>query len=71
MVLLIDVGDFLFNFYQKNGVLSDKEAVDAFVDAYNKLSEIPHNILSKVRFKIPGSIIATCCYNPIKIAESF
>lgn len=47
MLLLLDCGDYIFDYYLKHEALTDKVAVDALSEAYNKLYEIPSHILEK------------------------
>lgn len=48
MLLLLDCGDYIFDYYLKHATLTDKVAIDALSQAYDKLYEVPSHILDKV-----------------------
>lgn len=48
MLLLLDCGDYIFDYYLKYATLTDKVAIDALSQAYDKLYEVPSHILDKV-----------------------
>jgi hypothetical protein len=48
MLLLLDCGDYLFEYYEKHETLTDKVAIDALSQVYNELFEVPSHFLDKV-----------------------